>query len=109
MGLKLSKSKVASQCSTMIQALETEKGKLKGIKESVDDFVKDPTLKAKSWETLKQQMEDYAHVSDALASANRSMIADCHSLSEAAQMVDDDPLKESKLESTINGLENSTS
>uniref|UniRef100_I5ASF0 RHS repeat-associated core domain protein n=1 Tax=Eubacterium cellulosolvens (strain ATCC 43171 / JCM 9499 / 6) TaxID=633697 RepID=I5ASF0_EUBC6 len=104
MGIIVSKSKVAAQCESMIEAFRSEKDKLDGVNRSVDNFSQDSALQGKAWSALKQQMSDYALLSEGLLEANRSMIADCQSLSDAVASIEDDPQDEDKLESSIHKL-----
>lgn len=77
----LNPSDMRNQCGQAARRLEEDCQALEGVRRSIRHFAKEPELESEAFDALRQQLEDYETVIEAMRIANASDISDFQRLS----------------------------
>lgn len=76
----LNPESIRSQCSQAVSRMEEDNRALKMIKEGIQEFVGDDEIKSESFSDLKQQLNNYQIIIEAMRTANTADIGDFKNL-----------------------------
>ena len=107
----LNPESIKAQCDAAIQTLQKDNDALHTVENSLDIFIDDSEIKSSAFDALKQQLNDYKTIIQAMETANELDIADYETLKGAVgdEILDGAVIAEQKQNAEITRKKNESS